>query len=178
MTGDAVVRSLSAREARESIPALSSVLIDCVEGGDSIGFMAPLTREKADAFWRGVADDVEEGGRVLLIAENRETGEIYGTVQVVFARPENQPHRADIAKTLVLRSARRRGIGAALMRSAEEAARAAGRTLLVLDTASSDAERLYERLNWVRVGPVPDYALMPDGRPCDTIIFYKAIPLD
>lgn len=178
MAGEAVVRSLSAREALESVPALSAVLIDCVEGGDSIGFMAPLTRAKADAFWRGVAGDVAEGGRILLVAEDRETGEVYGTVQVVFAVPENQPHRADIAKTLVLRRARRRGVGAALMRAAEDAARAAGKTVLVLDTASGDAGRLYDRLGWTRVGPVPDYALMPDGRPCDTTIFYKAIPID
>jgi GNAT superfamily N-acetyltransferase len=178
MASDAVVRSLSAREALESVPALSAVLIDCVRGGDSIGFLAPLAREKADAFWRGVAGGVAEGGRILLVAEDRETGEIYGTVQVVFALPENQPHRADIAKTLVLRRARRRGLGAALMRAAEDAARAAGKTVLVLDTASSDAERLYDRMGWTRVGPVPDYALMPDGRPCDTTIFCKAIPED
>jgi GNAT superfamily N-acetyltransferase len=103
------------------------------------------------------------------------SGELLGTVQVVFGQPENQPHRADVAKTLVHHRARRRGLGAALMRAAEDAARAAGKTLLVLDTASSDAERLYERLGWTRVGPVPGYALMPDGRPCDTRIFYKAI---
>ena len=175
MTEHAAVRSLSVREARESIPALSEILIDCVEGGDSIGFMLPLAREKADGFWSGVADGVVAGERILLVAEDRTCGEILGTVQVVLRQPENQPHRADVAKTLVHRRARRRGLGAALMRGAEDAARTAGKTLLVLDTASGDAERLYERLGWTRVGPVPGYALMPDGRPCDTTIFYKSV---
>ncbi len=170
-----VVRSLSAQEAKKSIPALSAILIDCVEGGDSVGFMAPLTREKADAFWRGVAEGIAASERILLVAEDRASGEIVGTVQVVFGQPENQPHRADVAKTLVHRGARRRGLGTALMRAAEDVARASGRTLLVLDTASGDAERLYERLGWTRVGQVPGYALMPDGRPCDTTIFYKPI---
>ena len=175
MTEHAAVRTLSAREARESVPALSEILIDCVEGGDSIGFMAPLAREKADAFWRGVAEGIAAGGRILLVAEDRASGEIVGTVQVVLGQPENQPHRADVSKMLVHRRARRRGFGAALMRAAENAARAAGKTLLVLDTASSDAEHLYERSGWKRVGVVPGYARMPDGRPCDTTIFYKPI---
>lgn len=175
MTEHAVVRSLAPREARESVPSLSGILIDCVEGGDSVGFMAPLARERADAFWVSVAEGVEAGERILLVAEDRASGAIVGTVQVVFGQPENQPHRADVAKTLVHRRARRRGLGAALMRAAEDAARAAGKTLLVLDTASGDAERLYERLGWMRVGPVPGYALLPDGRPCDTTIFYKPI---
>ena len=175
MSEKASIRLLSPLEARQSIPALAGILIDCVEGGDSIGFMAPLARERADAFWSGVAEDVEAGGRLLLVAEDGADGAIVGTVQVVLRQPENQPHRADVAKTLVHRGARRRGLGAALMRAAEDAARAAGKTLLVLDTASADAERLYDRLGWTRVGPVPGYALLPNGRPCDTTIFYKTI---
>jgi GNAT superfamily N-acetyltransferase len=123
-----------------------------------------------------VADGVAAGDRLLLVAEERAGGALLGTVQVVFAWPENQPHRADVAKMLVRRSARRRGVGALLMRAAEDAARAAGRTLLVLDTvAGSDAERLYARLGWTRVGVVPDYALMPDGRPCAATFFYKTL---
>jgi GNAT superfamily N-acetyltransferase len=144
-------------------------------GGASIGFMAPLTREKADAFWWGVTESLEAGERILLVAEDQGSGAIVGTVQVVLGQPENQPHRADVAKMLVHRRARRQGLGAALMRAAEDAARAAGKTLLVLDTAGSDAERLCERLGWTRAGLVPGYALMPDGRPCDTTIFYKTI---
>lgn len=175
MTGYSRVRSLSPGEAADRIPGLSAVLIDCVEGGASVSFLAPLARETADAFWRGVAAGVAAGERVLLVAEDRASGAIVGTVQLVLAQPENQPHRADIAKMLVHRRARRQGLGAALMRAAEAAALAAGRTLLVLDTASGDAERLYERSGWVRVGLVPDYALLPDGRPCDTTFFYKSL---
>lgn len=171
-----VIRCLTAHEARARIAALSATLIDCVEGGASVSFMAPLAREKADTFWLHVADGVAAGERVLLVADDRSTGDVVGTVQVVFAWPENQPHRAEVAKMLVRRSARRQGLGARLMRAVEESARAAGRTLLVLDTVTgSDAERLYERLGWTRVGVVPGYALMPDGRPCDATIFYKRL---
>jgi GNAT superfamily N-acetyltransferase len=170
------VRTLTAQEARARVADLSAILVDCVEGGASVSFMAPLAREKADAFWLRVAEGVAAGERVLLVAEDQATSEIVGTVQLVLGLPENQPHRADVAKMLVRRSARRRGLGAALMRAAAEAALAAGRTLLVLDTVTgSDAERLYERLGWTRVGVVPGYALMPDGRPCDTTFFYKSL---
>jgi len=158
------------------VPQLSAVLLDCVEGGASVSFMAPLTREKADAFWRRVAEGVKAGDRLLLVAEDRVTGDIVGTVQLVLGLPENQPHRADVAKMLVRRSARRQGIGAGLMGAVEEAARAASRTLLVLDTVTdSDAERLYVRLGWTRVGVVPNYALWPDGRPCDATFLYKSL---
>jgi GNAT superfamily N-acetyltransferase len=158
------------------MPELSAVLIDCVEGGASVSFMAPLTRERADGFWGRVADGVEAGARILIVAEDLTTGEIVGTVQLLLDLPENQPHRADVAKMLVRRSARRRGLGARLMRAAEDAARAAGRTLLVLDTVTgADAERLYQRLGWTKVGVVPGYALWPDGRPCDTTIFYRTL---
>ena len=172
----AVVRALDAREAAERIAELSAVLIDCVEGGASVSFMAPLTRERADAFWRRVADGEAVDDRLLVIAEDRSTAEIVGTVQVLFAAPENQPHRGDVAKMLVRRSARRQGLGARLMRAAEEAALAAGKTLLVLDTVTGgDAERLYEGLGWIRVGVVPDYALWPEGGLCATTFFYKRL---
>jgi GNAT superfamily N-acetyltransferase len=138
--------------------------------------MAPLTRERADTFWHGVAQGVAANDRLLLIAEDRSTGEIVGTVQVLFAVPENQPHRGDVAKMLVRRSARRQGLGAQLIRAAEEAALAAGKTLLVLDTVTgSDAERLYQGLGWMRVGVVPDYALWPEGGLCATTFFYKRL---
>jgi GNAT superfamily N-acetyltransferase len=147
-----------------------------VEAGASVSFMAPLTPDRADAFWRGVVAGVAVGDRLLVVAEDRATGAIVGTVQVVFAVPENQPHRADVAKMLVRRSARRQGLGERLMRAAEGAALAAGKTLLVLDTVTgSDAERLYLRLGWSRVGVVPEYALWPDGRLCDTTFFYKRL---
>jgi ribosomal protein S18 acetylase RimI-like enzyme len=165
------------RRITEATPAeidgLCDVLVDCVEGGASIGFMLPMTHDKAQRFWRKVADSAARGERILLVAE--EGDRIVGTVQVVVDLPENQPHRADIAKMQVHRSQRRKGTGEALMRAAEEAARAAGRTLLVLDTASADAERLYERCGFRRVGTIPSYALLPQGSWCDTVYFYKAL---
>ena len=156
------------------IQALSGVLIDCVEGGASVGFMQPLSRAKANAFWLGVAAAVAHGERLLLAAQDA-AGAIWGTVQIVFAPFENQPHRADIAKMLVHRQARRHGIGAALLVAAERAALAAGKTLLVLDTASSDAERLYAKLGWQPCGVIPGFALLPGGGLCDTKFFYRAL---
>ncbi len=153
------------------IEGLVDVLIDCVKGGASVSFMWPLTRERARAFWQRVARGVAAGERILVIAEDAEG--VCGTVQLILDQPENQPHRADLAKMLVHRRARRRGLGAALMRAAEAAARDCGKTLLVLDTASDDAERLYEREGWVRVGVIPGYALLPHGGPCATTYFYR-----
>jgi GNAT superfamily N-acetyltransferase len=154
------------------VNALADVLIDCVEGGASISFMLPLTRERAVGFWRRVADGVPRGERALLIAED--TDGVCGTVQLILDLPENQPHRADLAKMLVHRRARRRGLGAGLMKAAESMARDCGRTLLVLDAVTDgDAARLYKSLGWVRVGDIPNYALMPDGAPCATTYFYR-----
>lgn len=156
------------------IETLADVLIDCVEGGASVGFMLPLTRDRAVAFWRRVADGVAAGERALLIAEDAEG--VCGTVQLILAQPENQPHRADLAKMLVHRRARRRGLGAALMREAEAVACACDKTLLVLDTVTGgDAQRLYEREGWVRVGDIPGYALMPRGEPCSTTVYYRSL---
>ena len=156
------------------IEQLADVLIDCVEGGASVSFMLPLTRERALAFWRRVAEGVAAGGRALLVAED-ERG-ICGTVHLVFEQPENQPHRADLAKTLVHRRARRQGLGAALVRAAEATARECGRTLLVLDTVTgADGARVYERLGWVRVGEIPDYALFPRGGFCSTTVDYRRL---
>ncbi|MCC2651382.1 MAG: family N-acetyltransferase [Microvirga sp.] len=171
------IRPLTPQEAQEQVVALSAVLIDCVEGGASVSFMLPLTRERADAFWQGVAEGVAAGERILLVAQDPSSGMIVGTVQVILKQPENQPHRADIAKMLVHSQARRQGVGAALMRAAEEAAANAGKTVLVLDTVTgSDGERLYERAGWVKSGIIPNYALWPKGGFCDTTVFYKQIP--
>ena len=156
------------------IDQLCTVLIDCVEGGASISFMLPMTREKAERFWRGVAEGVANNERVLLVAQN-ELGEIVGSVQVVLAQPENQPHRADISKMIVHRSARKQGIAAALMEAAEAEALREGKTVLVLDTASDDAERVYRKLGWQECGVIPDYALLPDGGLCATTYFYKRL---
>lgn len=156
------------------VEQLADVLIDCVEGGASVSFMAPLTRDRALAFWRRVAEDTNGGRRALIVAEDAHG--VCGTVQLIFDLPENQPHRADLAKMLVHRRARRQGIAAALVRAAEATALACGKTLLVLDTVTgSTADRLYTRLGWVRVGEVPEYALMPDGAPCPTTFFYRKL---
>ncbi len=153
---------------------LAALLLDVVEGGASVSFMLPLSPDKALAFWQGVAEGVARGERALLVAEDAQG--ICGTVQLVLAQPDNQPHRADLAKMLVHRRARRSGLGAALMRAAEQAGRDAGKTLLVLDTVTgSDADRLYTRLGWQRVGEIPGYALWPGGGLCATTYFYKAL---
>ena len=167
------VRRLDRVEERHA-EELAAVLIDCVEDGASVSFMTPLTWERAMKFWRTVARDVADGKRALLVASD-ERG-ICGTVQVVFDLPENQPHRADVVKMLVHRRARRRGLGAALMRLAEATAKECGKALLVLDAVTNgDGARLYERMGWVRVGDIPGYALMPDGEPCSTTYYYRSL---
>ena len=149
------IRCLSTIGDRE-IEGLSEVRIDCVEGGASVS----------------TAKSVARGEGAVLAAEDA-SGAIVGTVQVIMAQPENQPHRGDLAKMLVHRRARRQGIGAALLVAAERQALTEGKTLLVLDTASDDAERLYVRHGWQPCGQIPDYALWPDGRPCATTIYFK-----
>jgi GNAT superfamily N-acetyltransferase len=169
------VREVSTLGERE-IQGLCDVLIDCVEGGASVSFMWPMTHEKAETFWRKVAASTERGERIVLVAEDSEG--IIGTVQVILDLPENQPHRADVAKMLVHQRARRLGVGAALLAAAEQSAFNAGRNLLVLDTVTgTDAARLYSRQGWQRVGEIPNYALWPDGRLCPTTVFYKSLAL-
>jgi GNAT superfamily N-acetyltransferase len=153
---------------------LCEVLCDCVEGGASVNFLWPMTRAKAETFWRAVDEGLARGDRALLVAEDP-ARRIIGTAQAVWAPQENQPHRADIAKMLVHRRARRLGVGGAVLEAAERAAREAGKTVLVLDTASDSAERLYARNGWQRVGTIPQYALMPDGAFCATVVFYKKL---
>jgi ribosomal protein S18 acetylase RimI-like enzyme len=165
------IRRLDAGDTEANIDQLADLLLDCVEGGASVSFMLPMARETALGFWRRVADGIARGERTLLVAEDDEG--IAGAVQLVTDMPENQPHRADVAKLLVHRRARGAGIGRRLMEAVEAAAREQGRRVLVLDTANSTAERLYERLGWQRVGVVPDYAYMPDGALCATAFYYK-----
>jgi ribosomal protein S18 acetylase RimI-like enzyme len=168
---DAVRRLHTLGDAQ--IHALADVLIDCVGGGASVGFMDPLPRERALTFWRRVAQGVAAGEPALRVAQDSHG--TCGTVHLLLDQPENQPHRADLTKMLVPRRARRRGLGAALLRAAEATAREHGRTLLVLDTASDDAERLYERAGWLRVGVIPGYASWPRGGPCDTTVYYRQL---
>jgi GNAT superfamily N-acetyltransferase len=171
MTSTWSVRRLHALDDAQ-IDDLAAVLIDCVEGGASVSFMHPLTRDRASAFWRRVAQGVAAGERALLVAEDAQG--VCGTVQLVLDQPENQPHRADLSKMLVHRRARRHGVGAALVRAAEATARDCGKTLLVLDAVTGgDAARLYERLGWVRVGDIPGYALFPRGGLCSTTVYYR-----
>ena len=168
------IRRLAPGDLHEQLDRLAAVLFDCVAGGASVSYLAPFSQEQARGAFEDVAAEVEQGRRLLLAAFA--DGDLVGTVQVILALPPNQPHRAEIAKLLVRRSARRRGIAELLMERAEAEARAEGKTLLVLDAVTDgDAARLYERLGWTKVGVIPGYALYPDGRPCDTTVFWKAL---
>jgi ribosomal protein S18 acetylase RimI-like enzyme len=168
------VRRLGSAELHEQLDALAGVLADCVAGGASVSYMAPFSHEDARAAFTGFVAEADQGRRLILGAFA--DGRLVGTVQVILTLPPNQPHRGEIAKLLVHRSARRRGIAELLMAQAETEARAEGRTLLVLDAVTDgDAARLYERLGWTKVGVIPGYALFPDGRPCDTTYFWKGI---
>jgi GNAT superfamily N-acetyltransferase len=166
------IRQLSAAEGRPYVESLAEILMDCVRGGASVSFMASLSKREAESFFEKALESAERGERILLAAfvDSR----LLGTVQVLTAMPPNQPHRADIAKLLVHRSARGQGVATLLMRHAEQASHVAGKTLLVLDAVTGGAaEKLYTRLGWTRVGVIPNYALFPDGTPCDTTIFRK-----
>jgi GNAT superfamily N-acetyltransferase len=167
------IRVLDAADAREHLDALAAVLVDCVEGGASVSYMALFSLADARAALEPMVAEAELGRRLLLGAFLN--GDLVGTVQVLLAFPPNQLHRGEIAKMLVHRSARNRGIGQLLMEHAERAAKAAGKTLLVLDTANGTAARLYERCGWVKVGEIPGFALYPDGEPCATVFYYKEI---
>jgi GNAT superfamily N-acetyltransferase len=168
------IRRLDVTEVRAQLDALAAVLFDCVAGGASVGYMAPFSHAQAREAYEAWAAEVEQGRRLVLGAFVN--GYLVGTVQVVLAMMPNQPHRAEIVKLLVHRSARKRGIARLLMEGAETEARGAGKTLLVLDAVTGgDASRLYERMGWVTVGVVPDFALYPDGRPCDTTYYWKAL---
>ncbi len=172
--GEIELRRLDPAQAREHLDALAAVLRDCVEGGASVGYMAPFSHEDARAAFEGFVSEAQQGRRLILAAFAG--GDVVGTAQVVLALMPNQPHRGEIAKVLVRRAARRRGVAQRLMERAEDEARAEGKTLLVLDAVTGDpAERLYERLGWTRVGVIPNFALYPDGRLCATTFFWKAL---
>lgn len=175
MTTACTVRRVRAEEAAACVQPLADVLLDCVQGGASVGFMLPLPRQMALAFWQRVADGVVSGERALLVAQDAQ-GDIVGTVQLVMNLPDNQPHRADVAKMLVHRRARRQGVAQRLMAALDQTARDEGKRLLVLDTVTGgDAERVYQRAGWQRVGVVPNFALMPTGEFCGTTIFFKDV---
>jgi GNAT superfamily N-acetyltransferase len=162
------IEPIRAPASEDDLRDLALVLLDAIDAGASVSFMADLTFDQAKEWWRN------NSATIHLVARDEEG--IVGTVELHRAWPPNQPHRADVAKLLVHRRARRKGVGAALMREIEARARAAGFTLLVLDTKRGDAaETLYRRGGWVEVGVIPNYALNPDGTSCDTVVFYKAL---
>ena len=168
------IRLLDVAELDEQLDGLAAVLADCVAGGASVSYMEPFSHDDARRAFEGFAAEAKEGRRLILAAFA--DGELVGTVQLILALPPNQPHRGEIAKLLVHRSARGRGVAWQLMERAEEEARAEGKTLLVLDAVTGgDAARLYDRMGWTTVGVIPGYALYPDGRPCDTTLFWKAV---
>jgi GNAT superfamily N-acetyltransferase len=173
VSGPVEILLLDAAAAKAAIGELADVLADCVEGGASVNFMLPYSREDAAKFFEKVIASIERDETVLLAAKL--DGRIVGTVQLGTDTPPNQPHRADVKKLLVHRVARNRGVGAALMTRIEQEAKARGRTLLVLDTAGSEAERLYVRSGWQRVGTIPDYAMWPQGGYCDSTFFWKKL---
>ncbi|HEU0082131.1 MAG TPA: GNAT family N-acetyltransferase [Bradyrhizobium sp.] len=168
------IEVLDAPLARAALDQLAAVLVDCVEGGASVSFMAPFSQDEALVYFRKAAASVASGDTILLVA--RLEGRIVGTVQLGLDTPPNQPHRADIKKMLVHRAARNRGIGAALMARVEQEAMRHGRWLLVLDTVPNEnGHRVYRRAGWTQSGIIPDYALFPDGRLCDTAVMWKRL---
>ena len=167
-------RRLSAEEARDVLDDLAAVLVDCVDGGASVSFVHPFTHEEARAFFEGLLPEIEAGKRALIAAYDDEG--IVGTVQMVHASPPNQPHRGDIAKLLVHRRGRGRGLAGRLMAAAEDAARDDGKTLLVLDTVTgTPAFELYRKLGWTIVGEIPGYALGVTGELERATVFYKQL---
>lgn len=168
------IRRLTRENAPQYKTALAEVLLDCVSGGASVSFVWPFSLADAESFFGKVIQGVEAGDRILLAAFIGAS--LVGTVQILLNTPPNQPHRADVSKLLVHRSARKQGVAQKLMQEVEEASRLAGKTLLVLDTVTGESgERLYQRLGWTKVGIIPNYAVFPDGTYCDTTIFWKSI---
>ena len=152
---------------------LIELLRDSVEGGASVGFLAPLKHELAVAFWRDMLREAETSQRVILIATTEE-GEVTGSVQLALVQKENGRHRAEVQKLLVHSRYRNQGLGRRLMNAIEHEAQRRGISLLVLDTIEGElAEQLYLKLGYVRVGEIPNYASFPDGRLWATVIFYK-----
>jgi GNAT superfamily N-acetyltransferase len=166
------IRELDAAEYRAAIPELAALLVDAVDGGASVNFVAGVTKDEAAGWWSQRIKEVFDGVITAIVAVEGER--IVGSVLLIRSTNPNSPHRAEIGKVLVLRSARRRGIGAALMEAAEERARSDGRWLLVLDTVTgSAAEAMYRALGWTELGVMPNHALLTDGTPSPTTFFWK-----
>jgi GNAT superfamily N-acetyltransferase len=157
---------------RAAIPDLATITVDAVDGGSGVNFLAGATEAETGGWWMARAAQVESGVITVFVALDGDR--VVGSTLIERSTNPNSPHRAEIGKVIVLRSHRRRGIGAALMRAAEERARSEGRWLLILDTvAGSDAEAMYRALGWTAFGVVPNHALLPDGTPSSTTYFWK-----
>ncbi|WP_037673589.1 GNAT family N-acetyltransferase [Streptomyces griseus] len=168
------VRSVDALQVRLLAEELADLLTDTVHGGASVGFLAPLDRAVAVAWWKERAAAVAAGDLAVWVA--RFDDRLVGTVSLAFPDKPNSRHRAEVVKLMVHRGARGLGLGRRLLTTAEEFAAAAGRTLLHLDTESdSPAERLYRSAGWTRAGEIPDYAASPDGVLRPTTLYYKSI---
>ena len=166
------IRELDADGYRAAIPGLAALLVDAVDGGASVNFVAGVTEAQAAAWWTERIDQVRDGVITPLVAVDGET--VVGSLLLIRSTNPNSPHRAEIGKVLVHRFARRRGIGAALMRAIEERARSDGRWMLVLDTVTgSAAESMYRALGWNELGVMPNHALLTDGTPAPTTFFWK-----
>lgn len=171
--GTVTIERLGKDATASDVKGLARLLVDAIDSGAGVSFLAGLTEEQAESWWRSILASSPERA-ILLVARDAEG--LVGTVQLQPAWAPNQPHRADVAKLIVHRRARRQGIARALMLALERAASSAGFTLLLLDTCKGyDAERLYTSLGWVRVGEVPGFALNPDGSLCDTVFFFKTL---
>ena len=170
--GRCAVRVLDVNGAASAERRLAEILVACVDGGASVSFLRPMESSRARAFWAGVAKSVALDRATLLAAWS--DGVLAGCVMLNRDTPQNQPHRADVAKMLVHPAFRRRGLARALMLAVHDAAVAAGRTLLTLDTADDGAEALYRSLGWLPCGRIPDYSLDPDGKYEETRLFYRA----
>jgi acetyltransferase len=171
-----MVEALGPEVSAQQRTQLQDLLIACVAGGASIGFLAPLSREDAAAYWRKIEAELPAGQRVLMVVRT-EGGESVGSAQMLGEVKANGRHRAEVQKVMVHPTHRRRGLAAALMAEVERVARARGVTLLFLDTSDSHAgaRGLYEALGYVYEGGIPGYALDPHGKPEQNAIFYKTL---
>jgi len=166
-----MIERLTVPASDSDLRDLARLLVDAVESGAAVSFMAPLTLERAEEWWRSTLSTAHDGA-IFLVARDAEG--ITGTVQLHPAWAPNQPHRAEITKLLVHRRARRGGLGRRLMQTIEAEARRAGFSLLTLDAKRGEAaEQLYRRIGWIAAGTIPGYALDPDGTPHDAVIFYR-----
>jgi GNAT superfamily N-acetyltransferase len=168
------IERLSLPASDSDLRDLAHLLVDAVESGAAVSFLAPLTLERAEDWWRRAVSGCHSGA-IFLVARDAEG--IVGTVQLHPAWAPNQPHRAEIVKLLVHRRGRRAGLGTRLMRTIEDAARRGGFSLLTLDAKrGAAAEYLYRQLGWAYAGTIPGFAFDPDGiTPHDAVVFYKEL---